>query len=113
MTVAMLSGHGFEVIEAADGPEALLRLADAGPFRLMITDVGLPGGMNGAEVAAVARMREPSMKVLYMSGYAEPAVLQNQEGCSLISKPFGRNELIATVESLLSGDRTSDVAQQP
>ena len=49
----MLTGHGYDVVEAADGPEALLRLGDAGPFRLMITDVGLPGGMNGAELATV------------------------------------------------------------
>jgi PAS domain S-box-containing protein len=104
MTIAMLTGHGYDVVEAADGPEALLRLGDAGPFQLMITDVGLPGGMNGAEVAAVARMREPSLKVLYMSGYAEPAVLQNHEEYKLISKPFGRNELLATVASLLAGD---------
>jgi two-component system, cell cycle sensor histidine kinase and response regulator CckA len=110
MSAAMLTGHGYDVVEAADGPEALLRLGDAGPFQLMITDVGLPGGMNGAEVAAVARTREPSLQVLYMSGYAEPAVLQNQEDCKLISKPFGRNELIAIVDLLLSGDHTASGA---
>lgn len=108
MTTAMLTGHGYDVVEAADGPEALLRLGDAGPFQLMITDVGLPGGMNGAEVAAVARMRDPSLQVLYMSGYAEPAVLQNHADCTLISKPFGRNELLAVVESLLARDRAED-----
>lgn len=112
MTVAMLAGHGYDVVEAADGPEALLRLGDAGPFQLMITDVGLPGGMNGAEVAAVARMRDPSLQILYMSGYAEPAVLQNDEDSRLISKPFGRNELIATVESLLFGDLAEGDAEQ-
>jgi PAS domain S-box-containing protein len=111
MTVAMLAGHGYDVVEAADGPEALLRLGDAGPFQLMITDVGLPGGMNGAEVAAVARMRDPLLQVLYMSGYAEPAVLQNQENCRLISKPFGRNELIAIVNSVLSDDHAQSVAK--
>ncbi len=111
MTVAMLTGHGYEVVEAADGPEALLRLGDAGPFQLMITDVGLPGGMNGAEVAAVARMRERSLQVLYMSGYADPAILQNDEDCRLISKPFGRNELIATVDALLSDDHAQSVAK--
>jgi hypothetical protein len=68
--------------------------------------------MNGAEVAAVSRMREPSLQILYMSGYAEPAVLQNDEDSRLISKPFGRNELLATVQSLLSGDGVGNGAAQ-
>jgi signal transduction histidine kinase len=112
MSVAMLSGDGYAVAEAGDGREALLRLEDAGPFQLMITDVGLPGGMNGAEVAAVARMRQPNLHVLFMSGYAEPAVLQNQDDCTLICKPFGRNELLAVVGSLLSGDRAEGGAEK-
>jgi hypothetical protein len=70
-----------------------------------MTVVWLPGRISGAEVAAVARMRDPSLQVLYMSGYAEPTVLQNHEDRRLISKPFGRNELLVVVESLLSSDR--------
>jgi hypothetical protein len=46
-----------------------------------------------------------------MSGYAEPAVLQNHEDCRLISKPFGRNELIAIVDSVLSDDHAQSVAK--
>jgi CheY-like chemotaxis protein len=79
-------------------------LEEGQPFQLMITDVGLPGGMNGAELAAQVRNCHPGIKILFMSGYAEPAMLVHEQPCELIAKPFGRNELIAKVQALLALD---------
>lgn len=101
VTLAMLRNQGHGVAAAADAAEALRVLEDAGPFRLMITDVGLPGGMNGVELAARARTRQPELKILFMSGYTAPAMLNPEEDYELIAKPFGREELLAKVEALL------------
>ena len=102
VTLAMLRNHGHQVEEAADAAEALRMLEGDGAFRLMITDVGLPGGMNGAELAAKVRMHRPDLKILFMSGYAAPAMLNQEEGYELIAKPFGRQDLLTKVEALLT-----------
>ena len=102
VTLAMLRNQGHRVEEAADATEAMRVLEHTGPFRLMITDVGLPGGMNGAELAAQALARQPDLKILFMSGYPAPAMLNQEEGYELIAKPFGREELVTKVEALLT-----------
>ena len=89
--VAMLKELGYAVLEAADGTEAL-RVLDAHPdVRLLFTDVGLPGGLNGRQLADEARRRRPELDVLFTTGYARNAIVHHgrlDPGVELITKPF-------------------------
>ncbi|HET9146868.1 MAG TPA: response regulator, partial [Acetobacteraceae bacterium] len=100
----VLAGLGYAVIEAADGAEALHRARTAPRIDLLITDVGLPGGMNGRQVADAARELRPSLLVLFITGYAENAVIRNgylEPGMQVMSKPFALDALAAKVRSLI------------
>ncbi|OWY59187.1 two-component system sensor histidine kinase/response regulator, partial [cyanobacterium TDX16] len=91
----MLSGLGYEVVSAASGREALGLLDQAGEIDLLFTDVVMPGGMNGRDVAEAARRARPNLKVLFTSGYAEGA-LQNDgrlaKGVLLLAKPYRKRD---------------------
>ena len=94
----------YRVLEAPDGARAL-RLLDANrEVVLLLTDVGLPGGMNGRQVAEEARRRRPSLKVLFTSGYARNAIVHHgrlDPGVELITKPFTFAGLAARVRQVL------------
>ena len=93
---------GHRVLEAADGPAAL-RLLNAGAHvDLLVTDVGLPGGLNGRQVADAARERRPALPVLFVTGYAG-SVLDSQlaPGMAVISKPFSLDAMAAKVQAML------------
>jgi len=94
----IISGFGYEVKSATTGPEAIefMEELEVGDIDLMLTDIGLAGGMDGWEVAARARRLLPGLKVIYMSGYADNVLAhgdleQNQK--RLLRKPFRRAEL--------------------
>jgi PAS domain S-box-containing protein len=101
----MLSGLGYEVVCAASGREALGLLDRAGEIGLLFTDVVMPGGMNGRDVAEAARRARPNLKVLFTSGYAEGA-LQNDgrlaRGVLLLAKPYRKRDLAEKVREALS-----------
>lgn len=105
-TDAMLLGLGYAVIAAADGPEALLLLQEGLRPCLLLSDVVLPGGMTGRDVADAAARLVPGLRVLFTSGYAGSVLLENGRappGVALIRKPFRRAELAARVrEQLIS-----------
>lgn len=87
----VLQDNGYRALEAADGPSALKILESDARIDLLITDVGLPGGVNGRQVADVARKRRPDLKVLFITGYAENAVVGNGHlapGMEVVTKPF-------------------------
>jgi len=87
----VLQENGYRALEAADGPSALKILDSAPRIDLLITDVGLPGGMNGRQIADAARRARPNLKVLFITGYAENAVVGNGHlapGMELVTKPF-------------------------
>ena len=73
----VLSESYYNIVEAGDGPSALKILETGRRIDLMITDVGLPGGMNGRQVADAARMLRKDLKVLFITGYAENAAVGN------------------------------------
>ena len=106
----MLSGLGYEVASAASGREALGLLDQAGEIDLMFTDVVMPGGMNGRDVADAARRARPNLKVLFTSGYAEGA-LQNDgrlaKGVLLLAKPYRKRDLAEKVREALSAPAAS------
>ena len=71
---------------------------------LLLTDVGLPGGMNGRQVADAGRARRPELKVLFITGYAENAVVGNgylDPGMQVITKPFVINALADKVRDMI------------
>jgi PAS domain S-box-containing protein len=105
---AILRAAGYEVVEVVDGAQAIQVLRDK-PFDLLFTDVVLPGGMNGVEIAARAKRLLPNIKTLYTTGYTENTVIHNGDldpGVTLVSKPYRRNELLEKVRALL--DSKSD-----
>ena len=108
-TIRMLAGEiltelGYTVLEAGDGAAALRILAAGARPDLLVTDVGLPGQMNGRQVADAALTRMPGLKVLFITGYAENAVIGNgrlEPNMALVTKPFAMETLAAKVRSLL------------
>jgi signal transduction histidine kinase len=105
-SVESLRELGYRVIEAHDGPSALRLLERQPRVDLLFTDVVLPGGMTGAQVAAQARELRPNLKVLFTTGYARNAIIHHgrlDKGVQLITKPFSFSDLAAKVRDVLDG----------
>jgi PAS domain S-box-containing protein len=98
-----LSGLGYEVLEAGEANEALKILRDRGQVDLLFTDVVLPGGKTGAELAREAREIQPGLKVLFATGYARSALdsTEAEGGIELLQKPFSVEDLAERIASLL------------
>jgi CheY-like chemotaxis protein len=106
VSVETLMDLGYRVLEAADGAMALRVLEHAGHIDLLFTDVVLPGGMTGADVAAKARELRPDIKVLFTTGYARNAIFHHgriDKGVQLITKPFTLKQLAEKVRAVLDG----------
>ncbi len=106
-----LAELGYTCAEAADGPAGLKILQSEARIDLLITDVGLPGGLNGRQVADAARTLRPGLKVLFITGYAENAVLNHghiEPGMEVLTKPFAVADLAGRVERMLrTGESTA------
>ncbi|MCW5772792.1 MAG: PAS domain S-box protein [Rhodospirillaceae bacterium] len=105
VAVALLAELGYRVIEAADAAEALAILERGAAIDLLFTDIVMPGGMSGLELAEAARRLRPGLAVLFTSGYAEGA-LQPGAGAlprNLLRKPYRREELAARLGAALRG----------
>jgi CheY-like chemotaxis protein len=104
LAVEALEELGYTVIEADEGASALKILNSERHIDLLITDVGLPGGLNGRQVADAARTARPDLKVLFITGYAENAVLNHghlDEGMHVLTKPFQMDEFGRKVKALI------------
>jgi signal transduction histidine kinase/CheY-like chemotaxis protein len=105
-SVEMLRELGYRVMEAADGQAALKMLDGDAAIHLLFTDVGLPGGMNGRQLADAAVRRRPDLKVLFTSGYTRNAIVHGgrlDAGVALIGKPFTYSALAEKVRQVLDG----------
>jgi CheY-like chemotaxis protein len=90
------------VLECSDGPTALDLLRSGVRVDLLVTDVGLPSGLNGRQVAEAARESRPDLPVLFITGYAGRALEGRlAAGMQLIGKPFSLDALAARVRSML------------
>lgn len=102
--VDVLEEAGYAVLEAGDGASGLRILQSDARVDLLITDVGLPGGMNGRQVADAARKIRPALKVLFITGFAENAVVGNgylEKGMEVMTKPFEISVLGNKVRDLI------------
>lgn len=100
----VLHDQGYTSIEAEDGPTALRVLQSDARVDLLITDVGLPGGMNGRQLADAARVTRPELKVLFITGYAENAIIGNAQlapHMQLLTKPFVMDELANRIRTMI------------
>jgi len=95
---------GYRVIEAKDGPSALPILSGATAVDLLLTDVIMPGGMTGRQLADEALRRRPDLKTLFISGYTKDSIVHQGKldpGVNFLSKPFRRRDLALKVREAL------------
>jgi CheY-like chemotaxis protein len=100
----VLEETGYAAIEAGDGPSSMSILRSTARIDLLITDVGLPGGMNGRQIADAARVFRRDLKVLFITGYAENAVIGNghlERGMQILTKPFAIDALAERIRAML------------
>jgi signal transduction histidine kinase len=106
VVVEVLSDLGYTVLEADNSQTGLRIVETRARIDLLLTDVGLPGGMNGRQLADAAREQRPELKVLFLTGYAESAAVGNgrmEQGMEVMTKPFDIEKLVAKVEGMISG----------
>ena len=99
----VLRDLGYSSIEAGDGDAALPMLTSNSPLDLLITDVGLPG-MNGRQIAEIARRHRPELKILFVTGYAENATGQTpflEPGMEMMTKPFSLDALALRIQEMI------------
>ncbi len=104
----ILEDLGYLAIEAGDSAAGLKILQSDVPINLLVTDVGLPGGMNGRQMADAGRVKRPDLKVLFITGYAENAVLSNGHlapGMAVLTKPFAIDAMTARIRSMIEAPR--------
>jgi CheY-like chemotaxis protein len=106
LVIDVLKELGYVALEAVDGASGLRVLQSDRRIDLLITDVGLPGGMNGRQVADAGRQVRPDLKVLFITGYAENAVVGNGNlapGMQVMIKPFAIETLASRIKGLIAG----------
>ena len=105
LVIEVLEELGYKAIEAADGAAGLKLLQSSARIDLLVTDVGLPGGMNGRQMADAARVGRPELKILFITGYAENAVVGNgflDPGMHVMTKPFAMEALAGRIKALIT-----------
>ena len=114
LTATFLKGLGYGVLEAGDAAAALALLRGAPVVDLLLTDVMLPGNINGRDLAIELRDKYPEIRVLFMSGYADPGLSPDDLAATeahLIDKPFSRSDLAMMVR--VSIDAEPDRPRSP
>jgi CheY-like chemotaxis protein/anti-sigma regulatory factor (Ser/Thr protein kinase) len=115
--VAVLADLGYCVVEAADA-HAALRILDhpeSPRIDLLLTDVVLPGGMDGRQLAEEIRRRRPAIKVLYMTGYTRNAIIHHgrlDPDIDLLTKPFTADALARKIRRVLEGNGAAKAAKE-
>ena len=105
LVTEVLQELGYAAIEAADAPSGLRVLQSDARIDLLVTDVGLPGGMNGRQMADAARAVRPDLNVLFITGYAENAAVGHGHlapGMEVLTKPFAMEALAARIKSMIA-----------
>jgi DNA-binding NtrC family response regulator len=105
LTVSILREEGYRVLQAANGGVAMVMLDQDLPIDLLFTDVVMPGGPDGFELANLAKQRRPELKVIYTTGYAGLARATKEMPLhgKILSKPYRPAEIATEVRQLLLG----------
>ncbi|HEY6334514.1 MAG TPA: PAS domain S-box protein [Alphaproteobacteria bacterium] len=104
VSVRRLKELGYAVVEVDSGPAALAVIDRGQSIDLLFTDIVMPGGMTGVDLARAARARRPDLKILFTSGYVEPAIFEgglSTENAGWLGKPFSTADLAAKLRNLL------------
>ena len=110
LVLEVLRELGYVAIEAAESHAAMLLLTSGRPLDLMITDVGLPG-LDGRELAEIARTYHPDLKILFITGYAHDAAIRHEflgEGMEMVTKPFAVDALAVKIRDMIGGGVAND-----
>ena len=102
----VLEELGYTAIEAADGAAGLSVLQSDVRIDHLVSDVGLPGGMNGRQMADAARVTRPDLKVLFITGFAQNAAVGNgqlEPGMHVMTKPFAMEAMATRIKALIEG----------
>jgi signal transduction histidine kinase len=105
LLVDVMTAQGYRVLEAADAASALALFSSADPPDLLVTDVGLPGPLNGPQLADALRGLRPELPVLFITGYAESQVIDDthlESGMRVLTKPFTLDTLERRIQALLT-----------
>jgi signal transduction histidine kinase/CheY-like chemotaxis protein len=108
LVAEVLEELGYSSIEASDGPTGLRILESEAAVDLLITDVGLPGGINGRQLADAARVTRPELKILFITGYAENAIIGSghlTQGMRVLTKPFVVETLAKRIHEMIGDDK--------
>ncbi|NBB61504.1 PAS domain-containing protein [Pseudomonas sp. ODNR1LW] len=102
-----LADEGYDLLQAEEARGGLAIVNSGRHIDLLITDVGLPGGMNGRQLADAARVSRPGLKVLFITGYAETSVLSGgdlEDGMHVLTKPFELKTLARRLDAILADE---------
>ncbi|MDN5005550.1 ATP-binding protein [Bradyrhizobium sp. GCM10027634] len=105
--IAQLGSLGYRTLTASDGASALALVDQGASFDLLFTDIIMPGGMNGRELADAVRLRRPGARVLYTSGYTDNAIVHEGHlvpGVALLRKPYRKADLSQKIREMLAGE---------
>ncbi|MDA9434817.1 ATP-binding protein [Bradyrhizobium sp. CCBAU 51627] len=105
--IAQLGSLGYRTLTAGDGAAALALVDQGASFDLLFTDIIMPGGMNGRELAEAVRLRRPGVRVLYTSGYTDNTLVHEghlDPGVALLRKPYRKADLSQKIREMLAGE---------
>ncbi|MBR0721738.1 ATP-binding protein [Bradyrhizobium manausense] len=105
--IAQLGSLGYRTLTAGDGASALALVDQGASFDLLFTDIIMPGGMNGRELAEAVRLRRPGVRVLYTSGYTDNAIVHEghlDPGVALLRKPYRKADLSQKIREMFAAD---------
>ena len=108
MVSEALRDFGYNVEEASDGPEAIQLLEGPNHFDVLVSDVSMPKGVSGIDLACKAKETQPDMRLVLASGFAKSQLPEIPDGVILLSKPYRIGELFALLSRLLAPQPTSD-----
>ncbi|MDX1509246.1 MAG: response regulator, partial [Woeseiaceae bacterium] len=111
VAISLLSSIGYDVLHADCGSRALEIISERDDIDLLFTDIVMPGGMNGTELAQLALEKNPKLRVLYTSGYTGTTVFDNElleHGSEMLNKPYRQEELAQSVRNVLDRDKIHD-----
>jgi CheY-like chemotaxis protein len=109
MASTMLSSMGYSPVVVIDASSAIAEMERPDPISLLLTDILLPGGMTGVDLARQARRRWPDLPILFMSGFADPSLVPDdfRSNTMLLRKPFRLGQLSEAIVFALAGTKVT------